>query len=373
MIDEPERRREIARVAARTCFETLFIARQPRSGQGRAQPARPRRRRPAAAAGRGRPRTSWRRCARCSSATASLSRGLSDRHPARPPARRARRDRQEHDGRRVRRPHRRGRHRPDVPDPRAARDRPRAARLQPTCASAPSDIEAIVLTHGHEDHVGALPWVLRELGRDRAPDLRRPADGRDGALEARRAQAQGRRRSTTCEPGETFDAGPFDLELVHVSHSIPDACAVALTCELGTMLVTGDYKFDQTPVDGVPDRRGAARRARPRGGAAAVRRLDQRRPRRARRRRRRASGRCSRRSSRAATGRIVVTSLRVERPPRPAGDRRRRRARPQGRAGRPLDAQEPQHRRAASATSRCPRGCWCRPRRSRTSPTTSWS
>ena len=54
------------------------------------------------------------------------------------------------------------------------------------------------------------------------------------------------------QPGERIEAGPFDIELIHMTHSIPDACAVAATCDLGTVLVTGDYKFDQTPVDGVP-------------------------------------------------------------------------------------------------------------------------
>ena len=52
--------------------------------------------------------------------------------------------------------------------------------------------------------------------------------------------------------GQTFEAGPFSVEMVKMAHSIPDAFAVALTTELGTMLMTGDYKFDQTPVDGVP-------------------------------------------------------------------------------------------------------------------------
>src|ERR1700752_670283 len=53
-------------------------------------------------------------------------------------------------------------------------------------------------------------------------------------------------------PGEQIELGPFRLELVHMTHSIPDSCAVAITTELGTVVVTGDYKFDQTPVDGLP-------------------------------------------------------------------------------------------------------------------------
>ena len=123
------------------------------------------------------------------------------------------------------------------------------------------DIEAIVLTHGHEDHVGALPFVLRELDGS-PPDLRRPAHHRHGALQARRAPAARTCRWRTCSPAQTFDAGPFSVETVKMAHSIPDMFAFALTCELGTTLVTGDYKFDQTPVDGVPGGRRAAGRAR---------------------------------------------------------------------------------------------------------------
>jgi len=54
------------------------------------------------------------------------------------------------------------------------------------------------------------------------------------------------------QPGDEIELGPFSLEMIHMTHSIPDSCAVALTGELGTVLLTGDYKFDQTPVDGNP-------------------------------------------------------------------------------------------------------------------------
>jgi ribonuclease J len=114
------------------------------------------------------------------------------------------------------------------------------------------DIEAIVITHGHEDHLGALPWVLRELGEDRVPVVH---GGPLTTAMARSKLDEHRLTETPIEQlraGEEVDLGPFTLELVHMTHSIPDSCAVALTTELGTILVTGDYKFDQTPVDGEP-------------------------------------------------------------------------------------------------------------------------
>jgi ribonuclease J len=112
------------------------------------------------------------------------------------------------------------------------------------------DIEAIVLTHGHEDHVGALPFVLRELGR--TPPI---YGGPLTAAMVRSKLDEHRLRDVAVEDvlaTQTFEAGPFSVEMVKMAHSIPDAFGVALTCELGTTLVTGDYKFDQTPVDGVP-------------------------------------------------------------------------------------------------------------------------
>jgi ribonuclease J len=114
------------------------------------------------------------------------------------------------------------------------------------------DIEGIVVTHGHEDHVGALPWVLRELGERSVPGV---YGGRLTMAMARSKLDEHKLTQTPLEqmePGERLSLGPFEIELVHMTHSIPDSVAVALHTELGTVLVTGDYKFDQTPVDGEP-------------------------------------------------------------------------------------------------------------------------
>jgi ribonuclease J len=114
------------------------------------------------------------------------------------------------------------------------------------------DIAAIVLTHAHEDHVGALPFVLREIGETTVPAI---YGGSLTTAMVRSKLDEHKLRDVPLEDigaGEVVDAGPFQVEPVKMSHSIPDSFAVALTCELGTTLVTGDYKFDQTPVDGVP-------------------------------------------------------------------------------------------------------------------------
>jgi ribonuclease J len=111
-------------------------------------------------------------------------------------------------------------------------------------------IEGIVITHGHEDHLGCLPWLLRELGQDI------PVFGGPLTMAMARSKLDEHRLKdvpvTDVDCGDEFELGPFTVELIHMTHSIPDATAVALTCDLGTMLITGDYKFDQTPVDGKP-------------------------------------------------------------------------------------------------------------------------
>src|SRR5207342_829691 len=112
------------------------------------------------------------------------------------------------------------------------------------------DIEAIVLTHGHEDHVGALPYVLREIG---IPPVIYGGLLTIGMVRSKLDEHKLRDVPLQELPaGEQVSVGPFGLELIHMAHSIPDARAVAIRTDAGTVLITGDYKFDQTPVDGIP-------------------------------------------------------------------------------------------------------------------------
>lgn len=113
------------------------------------------------------------------------------------------------------------------------------------------DIEAIVLTHGHEDHVGALPYVIREIGM---PPVIYGGLLTIGMVRSKLDEHKLGESAPLEElpPGEKVKRGPFELELIHLAHSIPDMRAVLLKTEAGSVLMTGDYKFDQTPVDGRP-------------------------------------------------------------------------------------------------------------------------
>jgi ribonuclease J len=112
------------------------------------------------------------------------------------------------------------------------------------------DIRAVVLTHGHEDHVGALPYLLREVG---APEVW--ATRLTLGLIKSKLDEHGLLRSAELreiEPeGPPIELGPFRLEFVRMAHSIPDAVAVAMESPGGLIVVTGDYKIDHTPVDGL--------------------------------------------------------------------------------------------------------------------------
>jgi len=113
------------------------------------------------------------------------------------------------------------------------------------------DIEAIVLTHGHEDHVGALPYVLREIG---TPPVIYGGLLTIGMVRSKLDEHKLGESTPLQElpPGEKVRRGPFEIELIHLAHSIPDMRAVLLKTDAGSVLMTGDYKFDQTPVDGRP-------------------------------------------------------------------------------------------------------------------------
>ncbi|MFJ3403904.1 ribonuclease J [Promicromonospora sp. NPDC090134] len=118
------------------------------------------------------------------------------------------------------------------------------------------DIEAIVLTHGHEDHIGAVPYLLR-LRKDI------PLVGSRLTLafiEAKLKEHRIKPYTLEVKEGQREKLGIFDCEFVAVNHSIPDALAVAVTTAAGTVLHTGDFKMDQLPLDGrITDLRAFAR------------------------------------------------------------------------------------------------------------------
>ena len=109
-----------------------------------------------------------------------------------------------------------------------------------------NEVEAIVLTHGHEDHIGAVPYLLREK-----QDI--PIVGSKLTLAFIGAKLKERRITAPqieVKAGMISDFGPFKLEFIAVNHSIPDALAVAIRTPAGLVLATGDFKMDQLPLDG---------------------------------------------------------------------------------------------------------------------------
>jgi ribonuclease J len=108
------------------------------------------------------------------------------------------------------------------------------------------DVIGIFLTHGHEDHIGAVPYLLRERG-----DIAIYGSALTLALiTAKLKEHRITPLTREVREGGTEDVGPFTLEFVAVNHSIPDALAVVINTEAGRVLATGDFKMDQLPLDG---------------------------------------------------------------------------------------------------------------------------
>ena len=108
------------------------------------------------------------------------------------------------------------------------------------------DVEAIFLTHGHEDHIGAVPYLLRERVDIPIIGSKLTLAFIEGKLKERRITA----RMVEVKEGMRQKFGSFDLEFVAVNHSIPDSLAVAIRTPAGMVLATGDFKMDQLPLDG---------------------------------------------------------------------------------------------------------------------------
>jgi ribonuclease J len=118
------------------------------------------------------------------------------------------------------------------------------------------DVEAILLTHGHEDHIGAVPFLLREK-----PDI--PVVGSRltlALIEAKLKEHRINAYQLEVKEGQSEQFGPFDVEFLAVNHSIPDGLAMAIRTPAGVVLHTGDFKMDQLPLDGrLTDLNGFAR------------------------------------------------------------------------------------------------------------------
>jgi len=110
-------------------------------------------------------------------------------------------------------------------------------------------ISGIIITHGHEDHIGAVPHLLSQVS---APVYATPLTR--GLIEVKLARnsLSGKADLHTVQAGEMIQAGPFQVELFHVCHSIPDSVGLGISTPAGLIVHSGDYKFDQTPVDNWP-------------------------------------------------------------------------------------------------------------------------
>ena len=108
-------------------------------------------------------------------------------------------------------------------------------------------VRGIVLTHGHEDHIGGMPYVMQKLN---CPVYATRLTAGLVRLKLEEHGLAHKVKIVTHSAGDTFRVGVFQIELIHVNHSIPDSVAVAITTPVGTVIHTGDFKIDLTPIEG---------------------------------------------------------------------------------------------------------------------------
>ena len=108
-------------------------------------------------------------------------------------------------------------------------------------------IRGLFITHGHEDHIGAIPYVLKQVNM---PIFCTPFTAGLIKLKLEEHGLVKSTKLTTVDPGTTVRAGKFQVEFIHVNHSIADSVAFAIHTKLGTVVHTGDFKIDSTPIDG---------------------------------------------------------------------------------------------------------------------------
>jgi ribonuclease J len=116
-----------------------------------------------------------------------------------------------------------------------------------------SKLRGIVLTHGHEDHIGALPYIVPQLdGKSKVPIYGSPLALGFAENKLREARLDEKVVFHPVQPGEHVKLGAFDVEFINVTHTIPGSYAIAVHSPVGTIIDTGDFKFDPTPVMGAP-------------------------------------------------------------------------------------------------------------------------
>ena len=108
---------------------------------------------------------------------------------------------------------------------------------------------AIFVTHGHEDHIGGIPYLLREFN---VPVVGTPLTNALIKAKSRDHKMMGEAQFVTVQPGDRARYGAIEAEFVHINHSVAGACALAIRTPVGTIFHTGDFKFDQTPIDNKP-------------------------------------------------------------------------------------------------------------------------